>query len=104
MTAQDPQASTVPRSFSADSELALMMKGYGLTTASILYHLPDHPALLQTFVWQTYDLAPKFPRLEAFLAFWKAEIEGRLHSVQVAHRRLIGPGVWRHVDREFSLH
>ena len=30
--------------------------GYGLTTAQILYRLPDHPSLLQTYVWQNYDL------------------------------------------------
>ena len=43
------------------SEMDLMLKGYGLTTAKILYHFPDHPHLLQSFIWQDYDLAPKFP-------------------------------------------
>ena len=28
------------------------LEGYGLTTANILYRRPDHPWLLQTFVWQ----------------------------------------------------
>ena len=42
------------------SQLELMLKGYGLTTARILYHLPDHPHLLQTYVWQDYDIAPSF--------------------------------------------
>ena len=37
------------------------LEGYGLTTANILYRLPDHPALLQAYVWQEYDLAPAFP-------------------------------------------
>jgi len=50
--------------------------GYGLTTAQILYRLPDHPSLLQTYVWQDYDLFPKFPRLQDFLAFWKEKLEG----------------------------
>ena len=45
------------------SEMDLMLKGYGLTTAKILYHFPDHPHLLQSFIWQDYDLAPKFPVL-----------------------------------------
>ena len=52
-------------------EMELMLKGYGLTTAEFLYHMPDHPHLLQTFIWQQYDLAPKFPvllRLHRFLA------------------------------------
>ena len=39
------------------------LEGYGLTTAHILYRLPDHPSLLQTYVWQDYDLCPKFPVL-----------------------------------------
>ena len=41
--------------------------GYGLTTAQILYRMPDHPSLLQTYVWQNYDLFPKFPALKDFL-------------------------------------
>ena len=65
------------------SEMELMLKGYGLTTAQILYHLPDHPHLLQTFIWQDYDLAPKFPVLVKFIEFWRAKLEGPLHSVQL---------------------
>jgi uncharacterized protein Usg len=59
-------------------------EGYALTTAEILYHLPDHPHLVQTYVWQQYDVAPKFPALQQFLDFWNKNIEGKLHSVQVA--------------------
>lgn len=80
------------------------MEGYGLTTADILYRMPDHPALLQTFVWQEYDLAPDFPVLRGFLDFWKREIEGRLHSVTVAHSRLIKPAEFKLVDGVFTLH
>lgn len=80
------------------------MEGYGLTTADILYRLPDHPALLQTFVWQEYDLAPDFPVLRGFLDFWTREIEGRLHSVTVAHSRLIKPAEFKLVDGVFTVH
>jgi uncharacterized protein Usg len=65
--------------------------GYGLTTAQIIYHLPDHFELLQEFVWQRYDTFPAFPRLEKFLAFWEETIEGPIHSVTVAHARLLKP-------------
>ena len=58
-------------------EMELMLKGYGLTTAQILYHLPDHPHLLQTYVWQDYDIAPRFPVLIKFLDFWKSKLEVR---------------------------
>ena len=60
-----------------------LLDGYQLTTVEILYHLPDHPQLLQSFIWQDYDLPPEFPRLKHFLEFWSRSIEGKLHSVKV---------------------
>ena len=80
------------------------VNGYGLTTAHILYRRPDHLWLLQTFVWQEYDLYPHFPSLQKFLAFWRERLEGPLHSVTVAHSRLIRPAELRAVDGEFRLH
>ena len=65
--------------------------GYGLTTAQILYRMPDHRDLLQEFVWQRFDVFPEFPALGKFLAFWEETIEGPIHSVTVAHARLIKP-------------
>jgi uncharacterized protein Usg len=84
-------------------EFRRQLEGYGLTTANILYRLPDHPALLQTYVWQDYDLAPLFPQLKRFLEFWKRELEGPLHSVTVAHRRLIAAREVRMVTTELKL-
>lgn len=80
------------------------LEGYGLTTAHILYRLPDHPQLLQTYIWQDYDLAPRFPVLIGFLDFWKRELEGPLHSVTVTHSRLIRPAEYRAVDGVLTLH
>jgi uncharacterized protein Usg len=80
------------------------LEGYGLTTANILYRMPDHPGLLQSFVWQQYDLAPKFPILQKFLDFWSRELEGPLHSVQVAHSRLIKPAEFNLVNGVLTLH
>ena len=71
------------------------LENYRLTTARILYRLPDHPVLLQEFIWQNYDLAPAFPELKRFLDFWEREIEGRINSVRVASSRIITPGRWR---------
>ena len=65
------------------------LAGYGLTTAQIVYRRPDHPWLLQSYVWQDYDLFPNFPSLKRFLTFWEDKLEGRLHSVVVAHSHLI---------------
>jgi uncharacterized protein Usg len=80
------------------SELALQLANYRLTTAHIFYHMPDHPRLLQEFIWQDLDLAPKYPMLTKFLAFWQTGIEGRLHSVRVAQSRLIKPAEFRAVN------
>lgn len=85
-------------------EFLLQIQGYGLTTAEIHYRLPDHPSLLQSFIWQEYDVAPKFPVLQRFLTFWRAELEGALHSVRVAHKKLITPAEWRAVDGVISIH
>jgi len=71
------------------SDLKLQMEGYRLTTAEILYRMPDHPAILQTFIWQEYDLQPKLPNLNKFLKFWEHEIEGPIHSILIAKRQLI---------------
>lgn len=78
--------------------LALQLKSYRLTTAEILYHLPDHPDLLQSYVWQDLDLAPRFPVLHKFLDFWSHNLDGKLHSVRVGHTMLIQPPKLRHVD------
>ena len=74
-----------------DRDFLAQLSGWSLTTAEILYRLPDHPNLLQTFVWQDYDLHPRFPRLLQFLEFWTSSLEGPLCTVRVAHSQLIHP-------------
>lgn len=83
--------------------LDIQLKGFRLTTAQIFYHLPDHPKLLQEFIWQHYDLAPKFPQLHEFLNFWEQEIEGALHSVYVAKKEIISPNDIEFCNHEFTL-
>lgn len=77
---------------------------YRLTTAEILYHMPDHPALLQSYVWQEYDMAPKFPALQKFLAFWESQLEGKLHSVRVMSARLVSPAEYRSAAASYHMH
>jgi uncharacterized protein Usg len=79
------------------------IEGYGLTTANILYRLPDHPDVLQTYLWQEYDLAPLFPELRRFLEFWMRELEGPLHSVRVAHQRVLSARDTRVLRAELRL-
>jgi len=64
---------------------------FGLTTAQITYRMPDQLDCFQDFLWQEYDFFPQFPSLRKFLAFWELKIEGPLHSITVAHARLIHP-------------
>ncbi len=54
--------------------------GYGLTTAEIVYRRPDRHWLLQTYVWQDYDMFPNFPALKDFLAV------PIVNSIQLASR------------------
>lgn len=86
----------------ADFEKQLV-KDYRLTTAEILYHMPDHPDFLQSYIWQEYDIAPKFPELRGFLDFWTRELDGKLHSVYVASKELITPSNNRFFDAELTL-
>lgn len=85
------------------ADLGLQMKDYRLTTAEILYRLPDHPALLQSYIWQEYDIAPRYPTLLKFLDFWTREIDGKLHSVYIASQKLITPNDTKFFDCEMTL-
>jgi uncharacterized protein Usg len=85
-------------------DLQLQLRGYRLTTAEILYHLPDHPHVLQTFLWQHLDIAPDFPVLRRFLDFWVHNIEGKLHSVKVARAAIISSSEMRYGQTSFNLH
>lgn len=84
------------------SDFARQLNDYRLTTAEILYHMPDHPGLLQTYLWQHLDLVPKFPELKKFLDFWSHNLDGRLHSVRVAHVGIIQASTWN-ARAEFTL-
>ena len=86
------------------ANLILQLQDYRLTTAEILYHMPDHPDLLQTFLWQEYDMAPRFPELHRFLDFWTREIDGKLHSVIIGSKKLITPEEVRWCAEDYLLH
>ena len=81
-----------------------LMEGYRMATAEILYRMPDHPSFLQTYVWQDLDLAPQFPVLHKFLAFWEENLDGPLHSVRVATTRVLSTGELRHLENNLALH
>lgn len=88
----------------ADQDFKRQLEGYSLATAEITYRMPDARELLQIFVWQDYDIAPKFPHLRKFLDFWQRELDGPLHTVVVAHSALIKPAEFRFQDHEITIH
>lgn len=78
--------------------------GACIATAEIIYHLPDHPGILQSFVWQHRDLAPDYPRLRQFLEFWSRNLDGKLHSVSVAGAPLSHNRSLRYARHHATLH
>ena len=86
------------------AEFARQLRDYRLTTAEIVYRMPDHLSLLQTYVWQEYDIAPEFPELHRFLDFWESNLDGPLHSVKVASTEIITPSDTRFAECLQTLH
>lgn len=79
-------------------EFSLRLQGWRMATAEVLYYMPDHPTLLQSFVWQTLDLAPRYPRIHKFLNFWRAEIDAVIHSVRLATGETLAPARINAID------
>jgi uncharacterized protein Usg len=86
------------------TDLALQLKNYRLTTAQIFYFMPDHPKVLQEFIWQQLDIAPQFPALLAFLEFWNRKLDAPVHSVRIAQSALIKPAEFRALEGHLVLH
>ena len=86
------------------TEFEAQLRGARLTTAEVIYFMPDHPALLQAFIWQTQDSAPDYPRIRAFLDHWRREIEAVIHSVRVSVAGGLGPARFRQVEDLGLLH
>ena len=93
-----------PTGRASGKALELQLKGYRLSTVEIIYHMPDHPSLLQTFIWQYMDLAPDYPELRKFLDFWRRNLDVALHSVRVMSKDIIGPALIDKVSHSFTLH
>ena len=87
----------------AGGDLKKQLADHRLTTAEIVYRMPDHPSLLQSYVWQDYDTAPHFPALRRFLDFWRKELDGEVHSVRVAAQTLIHAPSARHARVHLTL-
>ncbi len=82
---------------------AEFIKDYRQIMAEIIYHMPDNPQFLQTFIWHEMDIAPRYPVLHNFLDFWQRNLDGKLHSVYVDSQRLITPGEYKYAQTQFTL-
>ncbi len=85
------------------SALERQLLGYRLATAEIIYRMPDHLDVLQSYIWQDYDIAPRFPVLRRFLDFWTRNLDGPLYRVRVASVGLVQPAELRVVGGELRL-
>ena len=85
-----------------DRSFVAQLNDYRITTAEILYWMPDHRHVLQSFVWQ--NLAPRFPALTKFLDYWERNIDGQLHKVRVANAALIKPAEFKFASGLYELH
>ena len=84
-------------------EFETQLKGGRLTTAEVLYYMPDHPKLLQSFMWQTLDIAPEYPRVHSFLDYWRKEIQAVIHSVRLSTVGIVTPARVRFADMVGTL-
>lgn len=74
------------------------LSGSLLTTAEIIYHMPDHPLFLQTYLWQDFDCPPLYPKLFEFLSFWEKTLDGKLHSVRFMTGKVLSAQQIKHCD------
>lgn len=77
---------------------------FRLTTAEILYRMPDYPNLLQSYLWQSLDRVPDFPKLNEFLGFWESKLDGTLHSVRIGYVGIMHPTEWQFADSALTEH
>ena len=84
--------------------IELQLAGYRLSTAEILYWMPDYPSVLQSFAWQQFDMPPEFPELHRFLNFWKKNIDATLHTVRVACTETMASSEVRNTEAVLQIH
>ena len=80
------------------------VQDYRLTTGEIQYKMPDYPNLLQSYLWQSLDRVPDFPKLNAFLGFWQTKLDGTLHSVRIGYVGIMQPSEWQMAEERHSEH
>ena len=93
-----PLAQQFSTAGSRRNEAEEAFQDFRLTTAEILYRVPEYPDLLQSYLWQSLDRIPDFPKLNQFLSYWEKTLDGKLDSVRIGYVGLIQPSEWRFTD------
>lgn len=76
----------------------------GVATLEVFYYMPDHPSLLaQSFVWQTLDYYPIFPRVRRFLDHWREDIEAVIREINLSHDLARAQDTLRIVTETFTI-
>jgi uncharacterized protein Usg len=55
-----------------------------LVTLDVYYWMPDYDNILQRFVWQTFDVKPKYPRMHRFLDYWHNNIDAIVNEIRIS--------------------
>lgn len=67
-----------------------------LVTVEVIYFLPDYSSVLGTFLWQTLDVRPRYPRVNRFLDYWRREIDAVIKEVTICDQPDQTKNQWRH--------
>jgi uncharacterized protein Usg len=62
----------------------IVIKKKILVTLDIYYWMPDYENILQRFVWQTFDVKPKYPRIHRFLDYWHNNIDAIVNEIRIS--------------------
>tara|TARA_B110000046_G_C13015745_1_gene408639 strand:- start:2768 stop:3019 length:252 start_codon:yes stop_codon:yes gene_type:complete len=74
-----------------------------LVTIKVVYHMPDYVHVLNEFIWQTHDIIPKFPRIQRFVKFWIANIDGPINHAEICYVNYWGGREYRKIDHEYHI-
>ena len=85
-----------------ESQFELVLRGFKLTTLEVVYFMTDYQHLLQSFIFQDYDKAPVYPRMNRFLRYWHREIEASIKEVWISDSGQ-GMNQFRRVDEVFRI-
>ena len=84
--------------------LVRQLRGFRLTTAEILYHLPITRACSRATRGKTTTSPPNFPRCAGSSTSGATGSKGSLHSVTVASTHLVSAGELRLTPADLMLH